>query len=145
MSPAVRRWYLALLVASVAGCARGEKLVPVTGKVMVSGKPAVGALVMFYTDGTPDPHVTPATATVKDDGSFSVATGATGGMRPGKYIVTVVWPDPSKKPTDAQRMMGYSPSDAPDLLAGRYATREKTSLRAEVTAGENALPPFDLK
>src|SRR5262245_12197198 len=106
-----RRCCAAVLLATVVGCAGGEKLVPVTGK------PAAGALVMFYVDGTPDPNSTPATATAKDDGSFTVSTGVAGGMRPGKYIVTVVWPDPNKKPTDAQRMMGYSPSDAPDLLA----------------------------
>jgi hypothetical protein len=137
-------WLLAATVLT-GGCSSAERLVPVTGKVLVNGKPAVGALVMFHVDGTPDPRSTPATATAKEDGTFAVATGVAGGMKPGKYVVTVVWPDPTKKPTDAQRMMGYNPSDAPDLLAGRYATRDRSPLRAEVKSGENALEPFELK
>jgi hypothetical protein len=59
-------------------------------------------------------------------------------------VVTVVWPDPAKKPTQQQIMMGLAP-DAPDVLAGRFATKQVSPLRAEVKPGDNNLAPFDLK
>ena len=138
--------FLALLfVACPIGCGSDAALHPVTGTVMVDGKPAVGAQVMFLADGPTDMTATPATATVAADGSFTMATGVAGGVKPGRYAVTVVWPDPSMKLTDAQRMMGASPSDAPDVLKGRYAKRELSKLSAEIKTGNNALEPFHLK
>jgi len=92
-----------------------------------------------------DPKHIPATATTGEDGSFTMTSGDKVGAKVGKYIVTVVWPDPAKKPTDSQKMMGASQYDAPDVLKGRYATREISKLRAEVKAGQNNLEPFDLK
>jgi len=135
-----------LIIAGCSfGCGSDAGLHPVTGKVLVDGKPAVGALVMFIADAPADMTASPATATVAADGTFTMATGVAGGVKPGKYIATVVWPDPSVKITDAQRMMGASASDAPDLLKGRFATRELSKLKVEVKPGANALEPFLLK
>jgi hypothetical protein len=134
----------AVLAVSVASCG-GNDLSPVSGRVLVAGKPANNAIVMFIPENPPSLNDFPSTATTADDGTFTLVSGATGGARPGKYIVTVVWPDPNKKFTDAQKMMGFGPSDAPDVLKGRYATREKSPLRAEVRDGPNSLTPFELK
>jgi len=138
---------LAILIGfgGLTGCSQSSSLEPVTGKVRVEGKPARGAMVMFHTDGPANIRSTPATATVGDDGSFTMATGVLGGVKPGRYLATVVWPDPNVKLTDAQRMMGASLSDAPDLLKGRYATRETSGLAVEIKPGINVLEPFDLK
>jgi hypothetical protein len=129
---------------ATASCGAPD-LAAVTGRVLVEGKPAARAVVMFHPDWASDINAFPATATTAVDGTFSLASGDRSGARPGKYVVTVVWPDPNKVLTDAQKMMGVSPYDAPDLLRGRYATRDKSALRAEVKPGVNALDPFDLK
>ncbi len=134
---------VALLLTSCSGS--NDSLSPVTGKVSVGGKPAVGAMLVFHSDGPPDAHATPATAKAGVDGTFTMNSGLKTGAKPGKYIVTVVWPDPAKKFTDMQIANGANPEDAPDLLGGRYATREKSTLRAEIKAGATALEPFDLK
>lgn len=146
----MRRWVAhisALFVClwMVPGCNNGDKLEPVSGSVLVDGKPASGALVMFLPDPPGDLKASTPTATCAADGTFQMFTSATGGVRAGHYVVTIVWPDPNFKITDAQRMMGARPADAPDLLAGRYATREKSTIKVEVKTGENKLSPFSIK
>ena len=135
---------LAATAVTIASCGSGDGLVPVTGSVRVEGKPAPRALVMFYPENPVSMTEVAATATTASDGSFTLASGTKAGAKPGKYVVTVVWPDPNKVLTDAEKMMGVSPYDAPDVLRGRYATREKSILRAEIKSGSNALEPFDL-
>jgi len=139
---------VALVLALAAGvgttsCSSSGTLHPVQGKVMAGDRPATGAQVMFHAEGG-DINSVPATGTVGPDGTFSLTTGTKAGAAAGKYVVTIVWPDPSKKPTEQQAMMGLAP-DAPDLLGGRYATRQKSPLRAEVKSGPNTLEPFDVK
>jgi hypothetical protein len=130
---------LGLLAA--ASCSSGSaELNSVTGKVLVNGQPAAGAFVMFIPEAGGS---TPSTGIAGADGTFTLATGSGKGVPAGKYVVTVTVPDPKKKVSDAQKMMGMD--DAPDLLGGRYATREKSTLRAEVKPGENKLDPFDIK
>jgi hypothetical protein len=140
----LRIWLIAFLflVLPTTGC--GPSYYPVKGKVMVGDKPAVGALVMFFPEGEKNPKYTPPTGTVGDDGTFTMMTGPKTGAPAGKYVVTVVWPDPDKKPTASQAMQGLAP-DAPDLLKGQYASSETSKLRAEVTSGETNLEPFNLK
>jgi hypothetical protein len=136
---------IAMMGLLFSGCGSGSGLQPLSGKVVVGDKPAVGAMIMFHLDGNGDMNAIPATAIAREDGTFTIATGTESGVKPGKYIATVVWPDPNVKLTDAQRMMGINPSDAPDLLKGRFATREKSTLKVEVRPGQDKLDPFDLK
>jgi hypothetical protein len=132
----------ASFVLGFASCDSGGTLNPVHGKVMVGGKPAAGASVVFQVEGS-DINDIPATGTCGSDGTFSLVTRDKPGARAGKYIVTVIWPDTAKKPTEQQMMMGLGP-DAPDLLGGRYASAKTSPLQAEVKSGENNLEPFDL-
>jgi len=143
--PFSRIGFLLVTMAAVGttSCSSGGGLQPVQGRVMVGDKAAAGAQVMFHPEGG-DINSVPATGTAGLDGTFALTTGAKVGAAPGKYVVTVVWPDPSKKPTEQQAMMGLAP-DAPDLLAGRYAARQKSPLRAEIKPGQNTLDTFDLK
>jgi hypothetical protein len=143
--PLVRTTLVLLLfpVLLLTGCG-GESFTPVTGVVRVNGKPAVGASVMFFPEGSTDIKAIPGSGVVDENGGFTVATGSTRGLKPGKYIVTVIWPDPAKKPTELQRIAGANPNDAPDVLKGRYATKEKSTLRAEVKSAATVLEPFDL-
>jgi hypothetical protein len=136
------RLLLVVAVLATTSCS-SDALHPVRGKVVVGDKPAAGAVIMFHPDGG-DVNSVPATAVAAADGSFTLATGDKPGARAGKYVVTVVWPDPGKKPTQQQIMMGLA-QDAPDVLGGRFATKEASRLRAEVVPGPNNLEPFDLK
>jgi hypothetical protein len=116
---------------------------PVAGSVRVKGEPAVGASVMFFPEGATGMNVVPSTGVVGADGTFTLSTGGKVGAPPGRYIVTVTWPDPKVKVTEQQKMMGMAP-DAPDVFKGRYA-RDKTPLKADVQAGDNKLEPFELQ
>jgi|SRR5262245_8148934 len=141
-----RRAVVPLFVALavwVTSCSSGGSLYPVRGKVSVNGKAAAGANLIFHPEGG-DMKSVPATATAGPDGTFTLVTGDKHGARAGKYVVSVTWPDPAKKPTEAQAMMGMAP-DAPDLLKGRYSDPKQSKLRAEVKSGENDLEPFDLQ
>jgi len=111
------------VVIQIASCSSGETYYPVSGLVKVDGKPASGALLTFHPDPPGDPKTTfPATAKAGTDGKFTLTTGANGGVKAGKYFVTIIWPDPNKKLTDAQRMMGAVPelqdeAAVPDVVA----------------------------
>ena len=146
--PFFRRSAVGLLFATLAlsgpACSSGGSLHPVRGKVSVNGQPAAGAVLVFHPEGA-NLETIPPTAIVGPDGTFTLATGDKSGAPAGKYAVTVTWPDTSKKPTEIQVMIGANPYDGPDQLKGRYATPQRSPLRAEVKSGDNQLEPFDLK
>jgi hypothetical protein len=131
------------LALAAASCSSDDSLHPVSGKVLVGGQPAAGALLVFHREGATI-HNIPSTATVEPDGSFVVSTGDKKGAPAGKYAVTVVWPEP-KKLSQQEIMMGANPNDGPDRLKGAYDSPKKTSVRVEIKSGANELAPFDLK
>jgi hypothetical protein len=136
--------FLGLVVFLAGGGCDGGGQHPVKGKILVKGQPAVGAQVMLFPEGPPDMNFIPPTGTAAADGTFDLATGGKPGAPAGKYIVTVIWPDPNKQLTAAEKMQGLG--DVPDLLKGQYATRDKSTLRAEVKGGgPTALDPIDIK
>lgn len=132
-----------LLTILVFGCgvSENEKLIQVFGKITVDGKPAEGATLLFHPNGNSTSSV--ATGTATSDGKFKLITNTKAGIAAGKFNVTVVWPDPSVKPTEKQLMSGMS-FDAPDLLKGRYIMKDKSGLTAEISSSTKELPPFDL-
>jgi hypothetical protein len=141
---AARVLALAVFAVVAAGCSDGGgSLSPVKGKVNYKGKAAAGAQVTFFPEGKEgDMGVTPASGTTDADGVFTLSTGKQAGVKPGKYVVTVIFPDPNKKISEQDKMMGLG--DAPDLLKGRYATTQSSTLKAEVKGGENVLEPFEV-
>jgi hypothetical protein len=132
---------LALLLLGLAGCGKsgGPALHPVSGKVLVNGKPAENATVVFHPTGSGGNSVKPH-ATVGADGSFTLTSFATGdGAHAGEYRVTVEWwLSPVKKAGD---------TDAPPVnqLAARYAKAETSGLAARVQDGPTELKAFELK
>ena len=133
------------LLAAGACSSAGPKLNPVTGKVLHNGQPAAGAIVTFHPEDSAGLETVTSTGVTGDDGTFTLSTGPDKGAKEGKYIVTVMYPDPKKKPTEKQMMTGATVLDAPDVFGGKYMSREKSQLKAEVKPGENKLEPFDLK
>lgn len=132
---------LVFLLFALVGCDRGSKLVPVTGSITVDGKPAEGAVILFHADGNEINSVSSAVA--KADGTFEPVTDSEPGMPVGRFKLSVSYPDPSVKPTEQQLMMlGAEPG--PDLLKGRYISKDKSDLTAEVTATTTSLPALTL-
>jgi acetoacetate decarboxylase len=84
------------------------------------------------------------TAHVGSDGKFKVVSDLKPGIPAGNYKVTVIWPDPSKKPSQSQMMTGLF-EDAPDMLKGAFASPDKTPLAMEVTSSLKELPVLEIK
>lgn len=132
-----------VLIVFGLGCndAAQLKLYPVSGRVLVKGKPAAGAELAFY--GL-DEHLQSAEApfpkaVVQEDGSFTMSSYAPGDGAPaGNYVVTITW----------RRSRSLDPElrDAsPDVLRGRYATPDKSKITVEVKPEENSLADIELK
>jgi hypothetical protein len=133
---------ISILGLSICGCDGGPRLVPVSGSITVDGQPAEGAILIFHPS---DPSTQMlATGSTRSDGRFDLVSNTKPGIVPGTYKVTVVWPDPKIKPTDAQRMTGMF-EEGPDLLKGRYETPAKSVLSVEITEASDVLPPFVLR
>ena len=133
-----RVFYLVAAVA-LACTACGKGVYPVSGKVTCQGLPAAGAVVSLQRRGANLMNEPAIMGLVREDGSFSLVCGDKGaGAPPGEYDVLIEWRPRSHQP----RGLGQI---TPDRLAGRYADPKNPRLRAEIKAGTNELPPFDLK
>src|SRR5438309_11518461 len=107
-----------VVLSCLAGCGDAAPprapVHPVTGKVLVNGRPAEKAMVVFHPLGTADPRALKPLGTVGADGTYRLTSYLTGDGAPeGEYAVTVVWPGgpPPKAPDDLP----------PDRPQGRYA------------------------
>ena len=129
-----------LAIVLIAGCG-GPTLPKVTGKITVNGTPAVGAVLLFHPVNA-DAKL--ATGVANSDGIYTLTSDMLEGVHPGKYSVSLTWPDPAHKPSAAQIMRGDGEPGA-DLLKGRYVMKEKSGLSVEITSSTKELPPFDLK
>src|SRR5688500_17124213 len=109
-----------LAALSLLGCAdkyEFEPVFPVSGSLLVGGKPAAGAMVTFHPALESDnPRARRSIATVAADGAFAMTTYyPADGVPPGDYVVTLNWPSelpPGAHPTEVP----------PDRLRGRYSS-----------------------
>jgi hypothetical protein len=114
-------------------CSGKTPVYRVTGKVMIDGEPAVGAIVTFHAaEGSnsnfPAPH-----GFAGPDGVFKVTTFKTNDGAPaGKYGVTIYW---------AKRL---SSDDFEVLSPPRYSDPSTSGLTVVVEKRSNELPPFEL-
>jgi len=108
---------------------------PTTGQILVNGQPAADALIVFHhVDNWGDTSIVPQ-AWTDGDGRFTLSTyDMNDGAPAGDYRVVVEWPTYHRG-----RNIG------PDRLAGKFAQRETSDLKAHVDKGKNELPPFALK
>jgi len=127
--------------AAFGGCGSGTSLVPVTGTITVDGSPAEGAVILFHPDESENKSISSAVA--NSDGAFSPVTDSEPGLPVGRYKLSVRWPDPSVKPTETEIMLGTD-SMGEDLLKGRYVSKDKSALTAEVTSTTTVLTPLTL-
>lgn len=115
----------------------GPAVYPVSGKVLVDGKPASKAEIVFHrlSGGAALPQ---PIATAEADGTFRPSTRIShDGAPAGDYALTVVW----RKITTVE---GEEVQGA-DLLRGRYSDPGRSGLKATVKEGDNTLPAIELK
>jgi hypothetical protein len=141
-------WYLrvcGLGLLLVAGCTETSALVQVSGKVLVDGKPAEGASVLFFpqpTGSTNGAAGDVAAGATDASGQYSLLSNMERGIAPGSYKITVSWPEPPKK--DSKLSVMGDIKDPPDLLRGRYSDPNRSKLTADITEATVELPPLEL-
>src|SRR5436190_5547873 len=95
---ALWRWLALAPVFCIISCSNGpggDKLYPVTGKVLYMDQAAVGAVVSFHPKHAKNElTVQRPVGQVKDDGTFALTTGKDAGAPAGDYDVSVTWWEP---------------------------------------------------
>lgn len=134
---------LALLAVAttLVGCEEDLARVPthpVQGKVTFNGKPTPGAMIVLHPKTTSEPAAPKPTGYVGESGDFVINTyGGNDGAPEGEYDVTVQWQKLVKK--DGEMEAG------PNVLPTRYMNPTLSKLTIKIAAGQNQLPPFELK
>ncbi len=135
------RTLLPVFLSLVVACMGCENTLPATvsGSVTVDGKVVTGNVagdVMFHPDG----GGAMAMAPLKSDGTFTISTGATKGLEPGLYNVTV-----SVVETEPEPPGGYQNAPAQKPVShSKYGDKDTSGLTAEVKPGQNEFN-FDLE
>lgn len=126
-----------LLLALSTGACGGDRLLPVTGRVLINGKPLEGkeGTVVLKPDASKGnkSRVAPF-GSLKLDGTFSVLTDGRPGAPAGWYKVVVTAFLPGANPNEESRPM----------VNARYMTAAATPLAFEV-AGNPSPESYDLK
>lgn len=133
------------LVAGSTGCGDGKiRRYPVTGTVLVDGKPAQGAMVIFCpTSGSDEVMKHRPFGVTGTDGKFQLTTlEKADGAASADYKVLVQWLGGGSAPVDDGR---GGIELGPDRLRGRYMNLERSELVAAVKDAPVELPPFELK
>lgn len=123
-----------LLIAVVlAGCTSAVPPPPaqVVGKVSVNGEPAKGLYVVFTPIGAASPRNVVGARTHKN-GAFEALA-----IEPGEYVVTVFWPKVTKEDGVTE--------EGEDRFHGRFPDPDRPLTKTTISAGDNSLPPLDLK
>jgi hypothetical protein len=137
-----------LATCAFAGCS-GGRLAPVTGKVLVNGQPAGGAVVVFNPAANPNTMERKPTGFCKADGTFVVGTFKDDdGAAPGEYLVTLSWPGAAPAAKAAPKGLAGADEralDGSDQLKGKYRDPLISGIKVTITPGPNDLNPFELK
>ena len=118
----------AILIAMMTlGCSAPQPCT-VTGTVLINNSLTSGVYVVLHSaDGQ-----TAGTGRTGPDGVFRLTVA-----QPGEYPVTCFFPKVTKLMEEI--------IEGDDQLLGRYRDRNKPATKALVKAGENTLPPIQLK
>ncbi|HEV3259890.1 MAG TPA: hypothetical protein VG013_23685 [Gemmataceae bacterium] len=130
---------LALLCTSCARERAGKHCYPVKGRVLIRGKAATGALVVFYPVDKADGKSPSASGTCDEEGWFNLSTYEQGDGAPaGDYQVAIT----SGKGFGRQVL---KKSAKPQRIGDGYKDPKTSRIRAHVEEKENELVPFELR
>jgi hypothetical protein len=135
-----RRFHALLAVLVLAllcpACSSGRKAVnAVRGQILVDGKPAAQAQVLFHPAAKDAEQLQPAGQT-DDQGYFDLTTYAKGDGAPeGDYTVTVTW---------FRVFRNGDEVSSRNVLPRRYAVPESSQLKVTVNKGKNDLSALQL-
>lgn len=139
-------WGCALVVPAI-GCGRKmEQLVPVAGRVTLSGQPVSEATIVFECREA----AVSRTARLSPDGRYAMADYRSVGLPPGKYRVAVVpgrFLDPGEEKAPlAPPGNGHEGRSAPrNEVPGRFTRTETSGLEATVVVGDSRSFDFVLE
>lgn len=126
---------------SLVGCSQEPPRAPtypVRGAVKFNGQPTPGAFIVLHPKAPVDPPAPNPTGYVDAQGQFVLHTyGADDGAPEGEYDVTIRWQKPVEK--DGELAPG------PNVLPVQYANPQKSNITVQIAAGENQLPPIDIR
>jgi hypothetical protein len=105
---------------------------PATGIARAGRTPLIGAQIRFHPRGMTLPDDATPSATVQDDGTFTITTFTKGDGAPaGDYVATVQWFRVAK-----------DGSVGGNALPPRYGSPTTSPLTVTIREGTNELPPF---
>lgn len=126
---------LCAAVLLLAACSRGPQMAPVTGVVLLDGKPVEGASVLF----TPDAGGRPADGVTDKEGKFSLQTYEPGDGAPvGHYKVAIVGMRMTGIQATADGLSGeVDASKVREVwfVPKRYSTPDSSGIEVEVKRG----------
>jgi hypothetical protein len=140
-----------LLGLIAAGCesepSNQRPVYPVRGRVLFAGRPLANALLVFQPVGLENGDSGPRpTGRTDVDGVFELHTYVgDDGAPEGNYLVAISLAPASRETNVFAKIDPATAKRGADPIGLRYAYPEKSGLKASVTAGKNALEPFELK
>ena len=129
-----------LMVFFFVGCGSQKRVptFPVTGKVLVNGKPAADLFVYFHPTLKKDDQSLIPYAQTDENGDFKLNTFTSGdGVPAGDFLVAFEWRE--KSGTFKNQFHG------PDRLKGRFSKPETSTFKVTITNQPTTLEPFELK
>jgi hypothetical protein len=127
----------AVAALALAGCGKTESRVPVhpvSGKVLVGGKPVAGVMIVLHAADGSQPAPSKPNAKTAADGTFHLSTyDPQDGAPAGEYAVTLFW-------------FKNNPDDdgSADRFKGKYGNPEKPVQKVTIAAGTNELPVIEV-
>jgi len=124
----------------LVGCGSQKRVstFPVSGKVLVNGKPAVDLFVTFHPTPKKDGQSFMPYGKTDEKGDFQLNTFANGdGVPLGDFLVVFEWRE--KSGAFKNQFNGT------DRLKGKFSNPESSTFKVSVINGSNILEPFELK
>jgi hypothetical protein len=122
-------------VALLAGCNRGPKLLPASGKVTLDGKAVAKAAVMFH----PVAGGSPATGETDDEGVYTLQTLNRPGALAGQHKISVT-KEVIQGGADDEAAVAIQGVKVRYLVPPKYASPDTSGLTHTVEAGKDDYP-----